>query len=176
MAFDVTNIGTQYINDLTVQTLRGLPVCIVNSMVNAAAAIASSKLVNRICPTYQVADGTNVAATGGDGVPVYICTKVGGATLKGVHVICPDAPSGGDLKFTVDIKKASAGVAPATMLTAPIDYANGTVDYTVKSDVAPAVTAIANGDTILVIVTVSGTTGAQGQGLCVWLDIDEAGS
>lgn len=176
MGYGVTNVGTEFINELTLNKLYGLPGCIVNSMVNAAAAIESSKLVNRVCPAHKVADGADLTTTAGDGAAIYICAKTGGATLRGVHVVCQDAPSGGDKKFTIDVQKVSAGVAPATMLTAPIDYANGTVDYTVKSDVAPAVTAIANGDTILVIVTVSGTTGAQGQGLCVWLDIDEAGS
>lgn len=176
MSYSNQSLGTSFIEDLTVNTLRGLPACIVNSMVNAAAAIASSKLVNRICPTYKVADGTDVASTGGDGVPVYVCSKTNGATLKGVHVVCPDAPSGGDKTFTVDVKKAAAGSAAATMLTTPVTYPNATADYTVRADVTPATTAIANGDTLLVVVTASGSTGTQGQGLCVLLDIDEAGS
>jgi len=177
MAYDLQHNGESYFNDATIKTLRGASLCITNAMVNASAAIASSKLVNRICPVYKTVDGVNVAATTGDGIPIYVCTKAGGATLIGVHVVCPDAPSGGDLAFTVDIKKADDDpTAATTMLTTPITVNSTVADYEPVSDTSPNVTAIDNGDVILVVVAVSGSTGTQGQGLLVQLDIDEAGS
>jgi hypothetical protein len=176
MGYDFSiNSGQSFIKDLTVTTLRGLTGIVTNAMVSASAAIAASKLVNRVLAEYNVADGTNVAATGGDGVPVYTCTQAGGATLKSVNVVCPDAPSGGDLKFTVDVKKADAGAAAATMLTAVVDYSATQTDY--EQEVAAITTSTIDfGDTLLVVVAVSGSTGTQGQGLIVQLEIEEAGA
>lgn len=170
--------GLSFVEDLTFETLRlapGASGTLDNSMVSASAAIAASKLINRVQVEYRVADGTNVAATSGDGVPVYTCTKTNGATLKAVTVVCPDAPSGGDLAFTVDVHKADVSAAAATVLSGTISYSSTQSDYEQESGTISTAT-IDDGDTLLVVVAVSGSTGTQGQGLIVQIEIEEAGS
>ncbi len=167
-----------FIHNLTVSTLNivsGAAGWVTNAMVSSSAAIAVSKLVNRVLAEYRVADGTNVAATSGDGVPIYTCTQAGGATLKSVTVVCPDAPSGGDLAFTVDVHKADVGAAAATVLSGAISYSSTQSDYEQESGTISTAT-IDDGDTLLVVVAVSGSTGTQGQGLIVQVEFEEAGA
>lgn len=177
MAFDFQATGLSFIKDLTVQTVRqsGSTGWLTNAFVATGAAIAASKLVNRVLALYNVTDGTTVAVTTGDGVPIYTCNKALGATLKAVTVVCPDAPSGGDLAFQVDIHKADVAAGAATILTGTIPYSTTQSDYEQEVGVIDTA-AIDDGDTLLVVVTVSGSTGVQGQGLIVQLEIEEAGS
>jgi len=148
---------------------------ITNAMVNAAAAIAATKVVHQFPVSYKVPDGTTVAATSGDGVPIHIVNASGGATLVAVEVSCTDAPSGGDLTFTVDIQKADAAAAAATVMTSVITYPNATADYTVRPGTITT-SAFDDGDTVLVQVAVSGSTGTQGEGLIVTCWFQEASS
>lgn len=151
-------------------TTASLPAgTVTNAMVNGSAAIEATKLIHQFCAQYIVADGTNVAATSGDGVPIH--TVYGSScTVAAVEVVCPDAPSGGDLKFTVDVGYANASTAYTSILTAVVDYANGTTDYTALPGTLDT-TSLSAEDTIMVKVAVSGSTGTQGQGLIVnvWL-------
>lgn len=170
--------GLTYIEDLTFKTLRlaaNAAAPITNAWIAAAAAIATSKLVNRVLAEYRVPDGTTVAVTSDDGVPIYTCNKTGGAVLKSVTVVCPDAPSGGDLDFDVDIQKADVGAGAATVLSATINYSATQSDYEQEAGTIANAT-IDDGDTLLVVVTVSGSTGTQGEGLIVQVEIEEAGS
>jgi len=174
----VVKDGEAFIQDLAFETVRlapGASGSITNAMVSSSAAIAVSKQVNRVLAEYRVADGTNVAATSGDGVPIYTCTQTNGATLKSVTVVCPDAPSGGDLAFSVDVQKADESAAAATVLSGTISYSSTQSDYEQESGTISTAT-IDDGDTLLVQVAVSGSTGTQGQGLIVQLEIEEAGS
>lgn len=170
--------GEAYLEDVTIGTLRwkaGSAGTITNEMMSPAAAVAASKLVNRVLAEYRVTDGTTVAVTTGDGVPIYTCNKTNGATLKAVTIVCPDAPSGGDLAFQVDIHKADVAAAAATILSSTISYSQTQGDYEQEVGVISNAT-IDDGDTLLCVVTVSGSTGTQGQGLIVQLEIEEAGS
>lgn len=165
--------GEGFISTLVCNTITIGTASITDANVVAGTGIAASKLEHRVHAKYVVADGTTVAATSGDGVPIYVCTKTGGATIKSVSVICPDAPSGGDLTFTVDVKYANdTPTAATTILTGVVTYPNATSDYTVKTGTL-AVTALASGDMLLAVVAVSGSTGTQGQGLLVQVEIDE---
>lgn len=170
--------GLAFIEDLTFKTLRmaaGATASITDVMISASAAIAASKLINRVLAEYRVQDATTVVVTAGDGEPIYTCTKTGGATLKAVTVVSPTAPTGGDLDFDVDIQKADIGAGAATVLSATINYSATQSDY--EQELGTITTAtIDQGDTLLVVVTVSGSTGTQGKGLIVQLEIEEAGS
>lgn len=165
-------LGTTFLENLIANTLTVNRASFGDGDIKTGADINADKLEHRVHAVYQLPDGADVAATSGDGVPIYTCVRTNGATIKGVHVICPDAPEGGDKTFSVDIKKASAGSAAATVLTAAVTYPAGTPDYTMRTGTVASAN-LANGDTLLVSVAVSGSTGNQGQGLLVLVVLDE---
>lgn len=159
-------LGTTVIDKLVVHDLT----------VKGAANIDPDKLEHRHVISYIQADGADVADTTGDGYAVYACKATGGATVKSVQVICQDAPSaeeGDDKAFTVDVKLTNAEAeAPASILKAAIGITGKDGNYEVK-DGALKATALAAGDVLLVVVAATGTTGTQGQGLLVQIEIDE---
>jgi len=139
-----------------------------DSQANSGDPIDTDKLKHRHAITYYQADGTDVAAVT---VPVFIARAA--CTLVSVEVSCVDACEGGDKTFTVDVQKADAAAAAATVLTTPVTYPAETADYTVRTGTISSAT-VDDGDTLLVVVAVSGSTGNQGQGLCVTINIDES--
>lgn len=170
--------GTAYIYDLTVKTLRGLAGIITDAMISASAAIASSKLVNRLQCVYQQADGANVASTSGDGVAVYACDKSNGATIQKVTACCQDVGSGGtpahNIEIDVQMWDDSAGTA-ATILSETINITESEADYEFVNGTL-STTAMDPGDVLLVKVTVTGSGGTNPQGLIVQLEVDEEGA
>ena len=84
------------------------------------------------------------------------------------------APTGGDLKWTVDVLKATPPGAFATILSSTEDVDNTSADRTVQDGIGLATTTYVDGDVFKISVTVSGSTGSQGQGGCVELWLDEA--
>src|SRR5574343_1878036 len=154
---------------LVASTLVPSSGCISNVNIAANAAIAATKQQHQYPISYWQADGTDVAAAI---VPIYI-VRGATATVAEVEAQCVDSPAGGDKKFTVDLQKANAGTpSPATLLSAVIDYTNGTADCTVKTGTVASPT-LAAGDMLLVVVAVSGSTGTQGQGLVVTVTLRE---
>lgn len=140
-----------------------------NAKIASDAAIAATKLIHQVPIHYSQADGSDVVAAI---VPVHTVYGTTG-TIVGVEAVCVDAPSGGDKKFTVDLKKCNAGSpTPATVLTGVIDYVNGTNDCTVLAGSISSA-SLADGDTLVVEIAVSGSTGSQGQGLIVTVTIQE---
>jgi len=100
---------------------------------------------------------------------VHIARAAG--TIVAVQVSAETAPTGGDKQFTVDLRKGSQSAAYATVLSAVVTYDDAsTADKQVLSGTL-STTTYAAGDQLKVIVTASGTTGSQGQDLCVtvWL-------
>jgi len=145
---------------------------ITDAMVASNAAIAATKQEHRFVINYSQADGSDVVAAI---VPVYVVHGTT-ATLISVEVVCIDAPEGGDKTFTVDLKKCNVGSpAPATVLTGVIAYAAATPDCTIKAGTFSS-TSLANDDTLVVAIAVSGSTGNQGQGLIVTVTLDEDAS
>lgn len=135
----------------------------------ASADIAATKLEHQHALNYSQADGSDVVAAI---VPIHIVRGTAG-TIVAFEVVCVDAPSGGDKTFTVDLLIADAGTpSPASVLTGAVTYPNGTADCTVRTGTISSAT-LADGDTLLVQVAVSGSTGNQGQGLIVTTTIRE---
>ena len=119
--------------------------------------------------SYSQADGTDVAAAI---VPVYVVRGTT-ATILSIDVVCLDAPSGGDKTFTVDLKKSNVGSpSPATVLSAAVTYPNATPDCTVRPGTISSASLV-DGDTLVIAVAVSGSTGTQGQGLVVTVTLKE---
>jgi len=137
--------------------------------VEAGAGIAASKLEHQHVIRYSQADGSDIVAAT---VPVY---TVRGSTAEiiGVEVVCVDAPEGGDKAFSVDLHKADEGTpTPATVLTGTIAYSSTQSDCEVEAGTIDSADLV-EGDTLLVIVAVSGSTGNQGQGLVVNVHVRE---
>lgn len=134
---------------------------ILDKHVNGSADIAAEKVEHQISVRHHKADGVDIAAII---MPIH---TVYGATAEIIafKVMCIDAPEGGDKKFTVDLKKCNVGSpAPVSILTGVVDYVVDTPDCTVLSGTISSAGLVA-GDTLVVVVVVSGTTGNQGQGL-----------
>ncbi len=143
--------------------------CVKAEHVETAAGIEASKLEHQHAIEYNQPDGSDVVAAI---VPVHI-VRGSTAEIIDIEVVCIDAPSGGDLAFTVDLKKANAGSpAPATVLSSVISYSSTQSDCEVEAGVV-ADADLADGDTLLVVVAVSGSTGVQGQGLIVTVNVRE---
>lgn len=113
-------------------------------------------------------DGTDITASSA-------CVHIAGGAGKVTAVeITPNvAPTGGDKKWTVDVNRSTAGGAFATILSAPKEIDSGTTDRTpVVAALDSTKTDYLDNDILQIVVTVSGTTGSQGQGgfVTVWLD------
>lgn len=91
--------------------------------------------------------------------------------IVSVDITATTAPTGGDKKFTVDVMKGSAGVAFATVLTAPADYDDDQADREIVTASLVASPTLADGTILRVIITASGATGTQGQGLVVTITV-----
>lgn len=177
MAYSHQSTGLSYIENLTVKTLQlaanGVA-WVTNAMVSASAAIASSKLVNRVQATYAQMDGANLADTTGEGVPFYVCDKTEGATIRKVSALVMDV---GDTDATVAVqvqKYDLSGTTLATILSADIDITASEADYEIVNGTI-ADTDMDTGD-VLVAQVVYTATGTEHQGLLVQVEIDEAGS
>ena len=142
---------------------------ILASHVADSAGMEATKLEHQHVIGYSQEDGSDVVDAI---VPVYTCRGVT-ATIIEVEVACLDAPSGGDKKFTVDLKKANQGSpTPATVLSAVIDYVNGTNDCEVLVGTISSAD-LAVGDVLTVEVVASGSTGTQGQGIIITVTVRE---
>lgn len=154
---------------LSAQTLSIPASTIKNADVASDAAIEAAKLEHQYAIRYSQADGSDVVAVI---VPVHI-VRGNTATIKDIEVVCVDAPSGGDKALAVDLKKANEGSpAPASVLSSAIAYSATQSDCEVEPGTISSA-SLADGDTLLVVVTVSGSTGTQGQGLVVTVTIRE---
>lgn len=138
-----------------------------NAAVKALAAIDATKLVHQFPLRFGQNGGADVVAAT---IPLH--TFRGAAEIVAVEVVPLVAPTGGDKKFTVDIKKGNESTAFATILSAPIEVsvAAGIADREVAPG-TPVTTTAADGDTLEAVVAVSGSTGSQGQGFAgtVWV-------
>lgn len=149
---------------------------VTDAAIAAASAgneVAASKLEHRHVIIESWPDGADVASTGGDGIPIFIVRGVSG-TIRAVEASMSDPPTGGTDNVTVDIYKASDGVAAVTVLTAPISFDDDN-NYVVKAG-SISVPALADGETLIVKVVKGGSAGTAGQGLVVQVTLDEDAS
>lgn len=169
MAESVHQGAHRFVGETTFQSTVNLPASTIsNSQVSAAAAIAASKVVHRVPLIYAQADGSDVAsATQLLFLASYDCTIVS------VELRVTTAPTGGDKQFTVDIQKdTDGGGSFATILSSVITVDSSNVDDTLEAGTL-STTDLADGDALRVVVTASGSTGSQGQGLVVVVKLNE---
>ena len=131
--------------------------------------IASTKVVHRIDLHYDQVGGTDVVS---ETKELRICRGEG--TLLGVKVRPKTAPTGGDKAFTVDVKKAAeASGSFSTLLDSVVTVDSSSADNTVQDATLISDPTTDAEDCIQIVVTASGSTGSQGQGVQVTLFYEE---
>jgi hypothetical protein len=115
---------------------------------------------------YTQADGVNVAT---ETRVVYTARKAG--TLDSLYVF-PTAAPDGDFSYTVDMKKSTGAGAFASILSAVVTVNSSSTDRTLQTGTISTPTFVAN-DSFQVVVTAAGSSGNQGQGLCVTIHTKE---
>ncbi|MGB0889602.1 MAG: hypothetical protein ACPGWS_04900 [Solirubrobacterales bacterium] len=139
---------------------------------NANKRLSASKQVHRFDLSVQQDDGSDVVT---DTTFLRICRGAG--ELKGFEVRPMTAPTGGDKEFTVDIQKASDGSGSwSSLLNAVETVDNTSTDDTLQSATLAATPTTADGDALRIVITASGSTGSQGQGVIVTAHYEEAPS
>lgn len=142
-----------------------------NAAVANGAAIEASKLINRVHAHHAQAGGTDVVT---ESVIKHIAANAG--SVKSVRVRPATAPTGGDKQFTVNVQKAASGSGTWTsVLDSVITVDSSSVDNTNQDGTLVSDPSYAAGDSLRVVITASGSTGSQGQGVDVQLVMDEAG-
>jgi hypothetical protein len=141
---------------------------VTNENIEVDAQIDAGKLVHRHPIQYGQKNAADVASE-------TIMRYIAGAAGEVVSVVArvTTAPTGGDKQFTVKVQKAANASGSWTdILTAPITFAAGDANDTLK--VGTLTGATYNGtDALRIVITASGTTGSQGQGLEVMIFTDE---
>lgn len=139
-----------------------------NSQVAAGANIDATKLVHQHALHYGQDAGADVVSKTHELHIVYGTA----ASVASIEVVASTAPTGGDKAFTVDLQKSTAGGAFATILSSVITFNSSSVSRVKQSGTIASASLVA-GDILRVIITASGSTGSQGQGLCVTVNVRE---
>lgn len=131
------------------------------------AGLSALQAVHQFPVHYSQAGGANVAS---ESRPVHICKEA--ATVAAIEVATVTAPTGGDKQFTVDVQKGNQASTFATILSSVVTIDSSKSDRQVVVATL-ASSALADGDTLRVVVTASGSTGSQAQGLIVTITLRE---
>jgi hypothetical protein len=160
--------GNVYVaGNLNAKTLTLPAGAVSNGGIAAAAGIDASKLEHQHAIHYNQAGATNVAAE------TRLVHTVRGATgtTVAVEAVLETVPDG-DRTVTVDVQKGSAGSEFATILDAVITLDNTPADLEIKSGTISD-EDLAHGDTLKVVIAISGSSGSQPQGLSVTITTRE---
>jgi hypothetical protein len=162
--------GDVYVNGTLTPRVLSIPaLTLVNAGVAAAAEISASKLQHRHAVQYRQSAGADVVTQTQEVYVVYGAT----GTVVAVDTSCSTAPTGGDKAFTVDVQKSTGGGAFATILSSTVSWSSSHTSRTIRSGTINSASLVAD-DILRVIITASGSTGSQGQGLVVNILLDEA--
>lgn len=132
------------------------------------AAIQATKVIHQHAIHYDQAAGADIVAQ-----TRIVHTFRDDAEIIAVDVVLSTAPTGGNKQLTVDAKLGNQSTAFASILTGVITVDSSKANREVVAGVVNTTAAVA-GDTLEIVVAVSGSTGSQGQGLSVTVWIREA--
>ncbi len=145
------------------------PLTIRNAAISSTAGIETGKMIHRHALRYSQANGSDVVSV----TELLHVARAGGEILS-VEVRPTTVPTGGDKQYTVDVLTAPNGSNTWTsVLTAAITVDSGETDHALIAGAVPDSTTYDDGDAIRVVVTASGSTGSQGQGFVVTVNINE---
>lgn len=143
-----------------------------NAVIASDARVEATKLQHQHCLSYQQAGGTDVVTA-----TVLLHLAKGDGELVDLSVRPITAPSGGDKQYTVDIQKAADGSSSWTSLldaAVEVSVSESSADNTAQQAVLASSPSYDATDAIRVVVTASGSTGSQGQGVLVTATVREA--
>ncbi len=133
-------------------------------------AVPARSSVHRFSVHHRVVSGTAVLALAD--FPIHYFRNAG--KVVAVSVTPFTAPTGGNLAYTVDVKKGNQATPVATILTGVITINSSDADrQTNAGTLSSSPTTCAAGDFLAVTVALTGSTGTQGQGYVITVDIDE---
>jgi hypothetical protein len=142
-----------------------------DASVAVGAAIDEAKVNHRKQAIYTTGAAVEAAAA----TQVVYCAYRS-CTVLGVKGVAVTAAAGGDKKATIDVKKSTAGGAFASILTAAFDLPNGGTDLVPVDGTLSGTPTLVADDLLEVVVTVSGSTGTQNEGVSVFIDFYELGT
>lgn len=169
MAQDLINNDLFVNGSLSAKTMDIPSGTIVNDDVSATADILATKVEHQHVLNYAQPNGTAIVAeTRG----LFICRGVSGAIVQLDAMITGAIASGGDRTVTIDVKKGNAASGYASILSATVQFNNGSALRTpVVGNIST--TTLADGDSLIIEVTVAGAAGSQAQGLLATLTVRE---
>ena len=153
--------------NLSAQSMSVASGSVSNASVVAAAGIDSSKVIHRYAINYSQASGSAVVAA----AHILHLARASG-TIVSVEALVEVKATGADRTIDVDVLLGSSGSSYATILTAPIEFDDGSTNRAVVSGTLATASYIDN-DSIKISVTVAGAAGAQATGLCVVITLAE---
>ncbi len=133
--------------------------CLDASHPASATKFNASNVIHHFGKDHRQASGSDVASKT---ELIHVASYAG--VLNGFKVGIDVSPTGGDKQFTVDLQKSTGGGAFASVLSAVVTIDSGKADRSVTLGTIAAA-SYAAGDIFRVVVTASGTTGSQGQGV-----------
>lgn len=135
----------------------------------ATDRLVTSKQVHRIDFNYDQDTGSDVVTD----TRMWRVAR-GAGTVLGMDVRPITAPTGGDKAFTVDFQKAAdASGSWSSLLNSVVTVNSSSTDNTKQSATLAATPTFTAGSALRLVVTASGSTGSQGQGVIVSVYIDE---
>jgi len=142
---------------------------LTNTHISSNADIAATKLVHRHAISHGQANGSDVTS---ETKLLHIAKAA--ATVQLIEVRPTTVPSGGDKQFTVDIQKATNGSSSWTsLLSAVVTVSTSSTNDTRQVGTLIGSPTLVDDDALRVVITASGTTGTQGQGFVVTVNLDE---
>lgn len=141
---------------------------ITDASVIASAGIQATKVIHQTAHHYEQDAGSAVVAQTRMLHTVYGQT----ALIVNMDVMTPTPPTGADT-VTVDLQRGNPTTGFTSLLSSPVTLNNATVART-PIEAAIATTALADDDTLQIVVTPNHTTGALPQGLLVTVTLQEA--
>jgi hypothetical protein len=170
---DTTNFFAIRCTTGVFSTIQITTPCITDAMIAVAAKISASKLQHQHALHHSQANGVDVASE------TKLAHIVLGATgvVTAVQVSCAAKPTGTsagtDKKFTVDVQVGSNGVGFTSIMTGVITIDQTIANLQVVSGALIPTPALVAGQTMRVVITASGSTGTQGQGMTVTITTNE---
>lgn len=133
-------------------------------------AVPARSTVHRFTVGHSVVSGTAVLAIAN--LPIHHFRNAG--KIVSVDVVPFTAPTGGDLAYTVDVKKGNQATPVATVLSGVITINSSDADRQVNAGtLVSSPTTCAAGDFLSITVALTGSTGTQGQGYRISVVVDE---
>lgn len=146
---------------------------VTDTNVATGANISYLKLTHMVLADYAQDSGADVATKTN---VIYCCRSTLGAVVFDVAVVVDTAPTGGDKAYTVDIKRSTGGGAFSSILTGVVTVNSSSTTRSVNvASISGTTYTLVQGDILEAVVTASGSTGSQGQGVRVVARVAELG-